>query len=339
MARNTEQALNIRAFLAGGLCLASALVAAGCAGNSLGAGKYSSPMGAGPASETRATDNYTASRQLIEAKRMVKGGEYSLVIPRLQQLTSQFPGDQAAIEARYYLGLSYYNIGGYGDSLQNFREYAELAPQGEFAASAKEYIQRMTETAPSTPAETSVKIRDTLARAAMKPDDASIKMELANLYWDAARYDEAGGVYAELLAKWPNLMNDTVVRTRVAVEKDGKLTVLSPQEAERRYREQDPLQIFNVSSFRSGRFEDWNATARERYYNVAGQAVNRSARPLEDVRVTVTIYGMGQMVFDTQTSSLGTLQPGETRAFSVQFSKFDNIFNVTRHECVGTFRR
>ncbi len=312
---------------------------AGCAGNTLGVGAYSSGMGRGPVSETRATDSFAASKQLVEARRMVKGGEYSLVIPRLQQLTMEFPSDPAAIEARYYLGLSYFNIGGYDQALQYFREYAELAPQGENAESAKSYIQRMTENAPATPTEVDVKIRDALARAATNPDDAAIKMELANLYWDAGRYAEAGKVYQELLAKWPNLMNDTVVRTRVALEKDGTLTVLSPQETERRFHEKEPLQIFNVSSFRSGRFEDWNATARERYYNVAGQAVNQSERPLEDARITVTIYGMGQMVFDTQTVSLGTLQPGEVRAFSVQFSKFDNIFNVTRHECVGTFRR
>ncbi len=319
--------------------MASVLVAAGCAGNSLAVGRPSPSPDRGAVSEVRATDNYAASNRLAEAKRMVKAGEYSLVIPRLQQLKSQFPGDQAAIEARYYLGLSYYNVGGYGDALQNFKEYTELAPQGENIASAQEHIQRMTQNAPSTPAETDVKIRDAAARSAANPEDASIKLELANLYWDAARYDEAGKVYGELLAKWPNLMNDTVVRTRIAVDKNGALTVLSPQETERRYREQDPLQIFNVSSFRSGRFEDWNATARERYYSVAGQAVNRSQRPLEDVRITVTIYGIGQMVYDTQTVSLGALQPGETRAFSVQFSKFDNIFNVTRHECVGTFRR
>jgi tetratricopeptide (TPR) repeat protein len=305
----------------------------------MGADQFSSPMGRGPVSETRATDNYAASKQLAEARRMVKGGEYSLVIPRLQQLTMQFPGDAAAVEARYYLGLSYYNIGGYAEALENFREYAELAPQGENLAAAKDYIKRMTDNAPSTPTEMDQKIRDAKAREAANPEDAAVKMELANLYWDAARYAEAGTVYEALLAKWPNLMNDTVVRTRVAPEKDGTLTVLSPQEAERRYREQEPLQIFNVSSFRSGRFEDWNATAREKYYNVAGQAVNRSEGPLEDARITVTIYGMGQMVYDTQTVSLGTLQPGETRAFSVQFSRFDNIFNVTRHECVGTFRR
>ena len=270
---------------------------------------------------------------------MVKAGEYSLVIPRLQQLTTQFPGDQAAIEARYYLGLSYYSIGGYGEALQNFKEYVNLAPEGENAASAKEHIQRMTENAPPTAVEMDQKIADAKARAAANPEDAAVKMELANLFWDAGRYAEAGKVYEELLAKWPNLLNDTVVRTRVTREKDGSYTVLSPQEAERRYREQEPLQIFNVSSFRSGRFDNWNATANERYYNVDGQAVNRSEKPLEDVRVTVTIYGMGQMVYDTQTVSLGTLQPGETRAFSVQFSRFDDIYNVSRHECLGTFRR
>jgi len=331
--------LNIRAFLTVGFCVASVLVTAGCAGVSKNSARYSPSAGKAPAAEARATDNYAAANQLAEAKRMVKAGEYSLVIPRLTQLTSEFPGDQAAVEARYFLGVAYYNLGGYGDALQNFKEYGELAPQGEHTVSAKEYIQRLTANAPATPAETNQKILDALARSAAKPEDASIKLELANLYWEAARYDEAGKVYAELLAKWPNLMNDTVVRTRVAVEADGSLTVLSPQETERRYREQDPLQIFNVSAFRSGRFEDWNATARERYYNVAGQAVNRSARPLEDARITVTIYGMGQMVYDTQTTSLGTLQPGETRAFSVQFSKFDNIFNVTRYDCTGTFRR
>ena len=317
----------------------SALVAAGCAGTQLGADRYSSPMGRGPVSEARATDNFAASKQLAEARRMVKGGEYSLVIPRLQQLTTAFPGDPAAVEARYYLGLSYYNIGGFGEALKNFREYAELAPQGENIAAAKGYIGRMTENAPATATEVDQKIRDVQARATASPEDAAVKMELANLYWDAARYAEAGKVYQELLAKWPNLMNDTVVRTRVALEKDGTLTVLSPQEAERRYREQEPLQIFNVSSFRSGRFDNWNATASEKYYNVAGQAVNRSERPLEDVRITVTIYGMGQMVYDTQAVSLGTLQPGEVRAFNVQLSKFDSIFNVSRHECVGTFRR
>jgi tetratricopeptide (TPR) repeat protein len=322
-----------------GFCLVSALLVAGCAGTPLGAGGYSSPMGRGPVSETRATDNYAASKQLAEAKRMVKGGEYSLVIPRLQQLTTQFPGDEAAIEARYYLGLSYYNIGGHDEALQNFREYAELAPQGENTAAARDYIQRMTENAPATPTEMDQKIREARARVEANPEDAAAKMALANLYWDAARYDEAGTVYQTLLAKWPNLMNDTVVRTRVALEQDGTLTVLSPLEADRRYKEQEPLQIFNVSSFRSGRFDDWNASAREKYYNVTGQAVNRSERPLEDVRITVTIYGIGQMVYDTQTVSLGYLQPGETRAFSVQFSRFDEIFNVSRHECVGTFRR
>jgi len=119
----------------------------------------------------------------------------------------------------------------------------------------------------------------------------------------------------------------------------GNLVVLSPAKMEQRYRELEPLKIYNVSSFRSGRFEGWPATANERYYNVAGQAVNQSEQALADVSIVVTIYGLGQMVYDTQTVPIGSMRPGEVRAFNAQFSRFDNIYNITRHECTGTFRR
>jgi hypothetical protein len=81
------------------------------------------------------------------------------------------------------------------------------------------------------------------------------------------------------------------------------------------------------------------AVAQQRDYNVSGQAVNVGDTPLEDVRLIVTIYGLGQLVYDTQTVALGALQPGEVRAFSVQFTRFDDINNIVRHECRGTFRR
>jgi hypothetical protein len=60
---------------------------------------------------------------------------------------------------------------------------------------------------------------------------------------------------------------------------------------------------------------------------------------LYGVQVFVTIYGFGNVVFDTSTINIGRLNPGETRAFSVRFSNFDNIENVRRHEAVGTFQR
>ena len=43
--------------------------------------------------------------------------------------------------------------------------------------------------------------------------------------------------------------------------------------------------------------------------------------------------------YDTTTVSVGRLNPGEIRAFSVRFSNFDNIENINRYECVASFQR
>jgi tetratricopeptide (TPR) repeat protein len=301
---------------------------------------WSTAIGQGPVGATHTSDPGSAAKDLAVARRMVNTGEFSLVIPRLQQIVSNYPAAQAAIEARYYLGRSYYAVGAYNDALRYLDEYIDLAPDGEHVDAGRELLARLTDrvdTPDASELETQVaRLRELIVA---EPDNMAPQLELANLLWEQGHYQQSGILYGELLERWPGLESDMAIRRRVERDTAGRLIVLTPQEVERRYRESEPLVIYNVSSFRSGRFEGWPATAHERYYNVTGQAVNQSARSLQDVRVIVTIYGFGHMVYDTQTVNLGGLRPGEARAFSVQFSRFDDIHNVTRHECVGTFRR
>ncbi len=327
------------------LCVAVCVVSAfvGCAmtePSGAGLDAWSTGIGHGPVGSSHASDPSTAARELAVARRMVRVGEFSLVIPRLQQIISKYPGDPAAIEARYYLGQSYYSVGAYNDALRYLNEYIELAPGGEHVASGREYVARLTdqeiEIAPTELEEKAATLQDAIDQ---EPENMAAHLELANLYWEHGEYQSAGNVYGELLRRWPRIAQDPVVQRRIERDAAGKITVLTPKEVERRHREEEPLLIYNVSSFRSGRFEGWPATSHNRYYNVTGQAVNQSQNLLRDVRVVVTIYGFGHMVYDTKTVNLGTLRPQEVRAFSVQFSQFDNIHNITRHECVGTFRR
>ncbi len=338
--RNEQIALNRGVPL---VCVAVCIVSAvlGCAGtDSSGDDRWASPMGRGPVGATHSSDPATAAKELAVARRMVRAGEFSLVIPRLQQIVSKYPGDSAAIEARYYLGRSYYAVGAYNDALRYLNEYIELAPAGEHVDAGREYIAQLTDRPLDvTPTELETKAAALQSVIEEEPENIAARLELANLYWDGSKYDNAGAVYEELLRRWPRLESDPVVQRRIERDESGEITVLTPREVERRHREAEPLVIYNVSAFRSGRFEGWPATAHERYYNVTGQAVNQSQQPLHDVRVVVTIYGFGHMVYDTKTVNLGTLRPGEVRAFSTQFSQFDNIYNITRHECVGTFRR
>ena len=332
-----------RAVLSSGLCAALlALMAAGS--GCMGAKRtteWSSPMGKGPVSETHALEDYGAAKQLAQAKRMVKGGQYSLAIPRLQQIVTQFPADASGIEARHHLGVSYYMVGEYQQALDHFNQHLSMNPEGALSGESRDYVAKLTQA--ERPAEQrgggDVRVAELESAFAAKPDDMAAGLELAALRWERGEYPQAGEVYRNLLARWPGLEQDTLVRTRMAKETDGSWTVLDPVEAERRFREAEPLRIFNVASFRSGRYSGWQAVAQQRDYNVSGQAVNVGDTPLEDVRVIVTIYGLGQLVYDTQTVALGALQPREVRAFSVQFSRFDDINNIVRHECRGTFRR
>lgn len=279
----------------------------------------------------------SASRELATARRMIKAGESSLVIPRLQSLVDTYPGDESALTARFFLGKAYYNVGAYTDAHRWLTEYVGLVPDSEFSEEGRQLLANMSGDGQSV-----VKVDDLADLAAAidaDPDALAPRLAYADALWEKGRYEEAGPVYDALLKRWPQLASDVAVSRRVERDGSGSLVVLSPGEMQRRYREAEPLRIYNVSSFRSGRFEGLPSVAREKFYNVAGQAVNQSESSLEDVRITVTIYGFGQMVYDTQTISLGSLRPREVRAFSAQFSRFDDIHNVQRHECVGSFRR
>jgi tetratricopeptide (TPR) repeat protein len=281
-----------------------------------------------------------AKKDFAVAKRMVQAGEFSLVIPRLQQIITKYPGEPVAIEARYYLAQSYNAVNAYDDALRYANEYLELNPEGPHAESGRELLARLTSTIQEeNPAHQQEEIERLLALIEASSDAMAPKLELAEFYWTHSEYEKAGALYRELLQQWPGLAEDAAIRRRMTPDNRGQWVVLSPQEAERRYREEEPLLIYNINAYRSGRLEGWPVTGVERYYNVAGQAVNQSERPLDDVRIIVTIYGFGHMVYDTKTISLGTLRPREVRAFSAQFSNFDNIHNIARHECAATFRR
>ena len=114
-------------------------------GSSVNNDSWSTPIGHGPVVSSHAGYSASAAKEFAIAKRMVEAGEYSLVIPRLQQIISKYPGDPKSIEARYLLGQSYYAVGAYNDALHYLNEYIELAPDGSHSVDAKDFIAQLTE--------------------------------------------------------------------------------------------------------------------------------------------------------------------------------------------------
>ncbi len=295
----------------------------------------------GPLTANSATVSNASARQALnDAMGMIRAGEHSMAIPRLTSITSRFPGSDAAVDAWYFLGLTYYKIDGLYNAERYFSKYLALEPDGKYAALSREYVAGIIE---------SVRQRETNREAlesriakyegVSEPEELATHLELADSYWNNSEYEKASVVYQKLLTVWPSLKEDVIIRRRMEIGPDGSWIILTPEEVNRRYKEAEPLSIFNTASWKSGQFRPLQLDYTNVYYNVSGQAVNRSESPLQDVRVTITIFNFGGQVYDVQTQHLGSLRPGETRAFSVRFSNFDNIDNVHRFECVGTYQR
>jgi len=297
---------------------------------------YSGPF----AVNNTALINASAQQELAQVKGMMKAGEYSIVIPRLTSIVSQYSDTEAGIDARYFLGLTYYKIDGLYNADQNFQKYLELAPQGKYAALSREYIASIEGVLAKSHTEQAA-LEERVARYddVAAPEELAAHLELADVYWNNREYEKAGVLYTKILKAWPSLKEDAIIRQRMERTPDGNYVILTPEEVERRYADAEPLAIFNTRSWRSGRFRSDQYDYTDQFYNVSGQAVNRAQYPLRDVTVIVTIFSFGGTVYDTRTISIGRMNPGETRAFSVRFTNFDNIENVRRFECVGTYQR
>jgi tetratricopeptide (TPR) repeat protein len=281
----------------------------------------------------------SARRDVDDARRLVQAGDAATAIPRLVHVISKYPESRPATEARYWLGVAYHRVRSYREAIELFEEYVALAPEGPHAADARDYIARLREEYDRkflTPDEIDRRIADVDARLREAPGEPELLAQRAGLLWQRGNYEAAGQAYAALVRADPAWRDDETVRRRVDFHADGTYTVLDPATFLQRQRVANPLRIENTASFESGRDL---FTQQRLFYVVTGQAYNQGDSTLYGVRVFVTIYGFGNVVYDSGAVHLGRLNPGERRAFSIRFSNFDNIENVVRYECEGSFER
>lgn len=283
-----------------------------------------------------------AARDLNVSKKMLRAGNYSQAIPRLLKVLGDAPSSREAVEAHYHLGLAYDAIRDLRNAQIQLKQYLDRAPDGEYADDARARVQQLSGTLDEkfvSPSEIDSRIATARQRAAQAPDEVGPQLELADLLWSKENYAEAGDVYTKILQRWPALKDDTVIRQRMYRDNAGAWRPLDPDTTLRLAADQDPLVVYNTTSFRSARTGDNSRSFQAQKYNVTGEAMNRGSSKMTDVELAVTIYGFGGKVFETKNVKVGTLAPGAARPFSVVFENFDDIENVNRFDVKGYFSR
>lgn len=278
-------------------------------------------------------------REVDAAQGMMDDGEFHAVIPRLQYAISKYPVTKPTLDARYMLGVSYYQISAYRESILALNDYLRLSPEGPHAAECAEMVDRLeNELERQFPTTSALDEEIALLERSLseQPSSAELGVQLAEKLWTRGDYERSGALYWELQRAHPEFSNSDHIRTRIEALPEGGYVVLDPDEVERRAVTKEPIAVFGVNAFKAGRDI---LSAVPRYYVVTGQVVNRSDKVVNSVEILTTIYGFGDVVYDTNTSRIGRMAPGDVRAFNVRFTSFPNINRINRYKCVVNFQR
>lgn len=282
---------------------------------------------------------YSARQEINSARRLIDREDYQAAVARLHITIEGRPTTEAAIDARYFLGLAYFLMDGHENAIPSLNDYLRLDPSGPYATHARDLITRIdTQHKRDYPGKNQLDAQIAELRQQIGEDANAnnLRITLADLLWKRAAYAEAGDVYRQIVQTDPSFARTRTFADRIEVQADGQYIYLTPQEIERRSIEREPLVIVNTRSFQSGR---QLFTQVPRFYVVTGVAANRSDTTLNDVEVDIAIYNFSNTVYDARTVRIGRLAPGSSRAFSIRFSNFEDINNIDRYKCTGTFRR
>ena len=281
----------------------------------------------------------SAQQELSDAWRKYNRQQYHEAIANLLHLHSRYSGTSAGIESRHLLGLCYYQVDGFIDSIQSFKDYLRLAPQGKYAADSKRHIKEIS-IAYEAKFPSKNRLQSEIASLekdlSASPQSVTTKLKLADRYWKLGSYARAADLYVAAAQSDPAITRDQTFNERIDLHADGTFTVISPSVQTEQAIEREPVIVTNTNSFKSGRDL---FTQERKYYVVGGQVVNRSRETIYGVEVITTIYGFANAVWDTKQYRVGRMYPGETRAFSFRFQNFRNLDDINHYESKVTYQR
>ncbi|MFW5870141.1 MAG: FxLYD domain-containing protein [Candidatus Sumerlaeota bacterium] len=271
--------------------------------------------------------------------------ERRYVVARAQymRILNTYPQTPERERILYRIGRTLYNdqIQLLVEAREAYELYLDEYPQGEYAEEARSSLRRIE----AVQANRTAEARSRMARVAgdvvklqeaiqNDPYNADLFISMGNALWKLGLYDDALEAYLHAQEINAAVKEYDLMKKRVMVDADGEAVPLTPGLQSKLDREDNPLVVFNTHSYNSRSIEaDGRRTPKEIYFNVQGLVRNQSSRTLENVVVEVRFMNAAGRQVDVQRQRIGTMPPGAVRAFGVQASRYDNIYNISNYRC------
>ncbi len=277
--------------------------------------------------------------QLERADEAFSKGEYLFAATLYESISDRYPlNTPQRAEFRLRQGLALYKLNTYHDARRVFLDLIQEFPESTEAVDARAYIQRVDYyMSPYTGqrAEAFGEVQDDLARLeALKvqyPHDDRIHRTIGELYWELGNYDEAMRHYTRAMEL--DAANREILYNRghlKVVDEQGTLAVMTPEEQLDREREEQPLQVFNLYTYKQRGRGDLGSSFYDKY-TLTGMVRNQSRQIQRNVRLNVTFYNAQFYVLGSAERMIGTMAPGEVRSFVISTDTADNLYNIEHY--------
>ena len=277
------------------------------------------------------------------ADRAFEQRQYEQAAAYYESLLDQYPEETDGYQhILFQLGLSHYLVGSLDEANVVFRRYLQSYPEGEYAQLALRYREKIAlQQSPD-------RVREELLGRARSdeaqlrrllqehPNDSSLLVALGNLLYDTGRYEEAVDLYHRALRIGAAHQERQLISERMMLDEDGRPVPVTPEMLRRIERERRPLVIYNTRDYRSRERTGSNGGGGSfAFYNVTGMVRNQSSRILHNVMLELTFFNNVNQIEDVTHVYIGTLAPGDIRAFRAAAGNFDTVDNIDDYAIIA----
>ena len=310
---------------------ACAVLVAGCVACA------SSPSGIGSAFTSLSLDH-----QYQTAMGAYERQDYALAVAAIENLIDRLPPKSAQREEIYYKqGVAYLKLKNYYDAERVLQGYILDYRGGRYEEEAALYCAAIAtaraELGHAAEARLEAAIGDLnrlLELEKEHPSDPEIKYQLGNIYYEVGEYEDAGKKYFEAQELEAAYRQNELVMRRLFINDQGEPEALSPGALQRIERERHPLVIFDKMTYYQRRTSS-SFSARQVYAVLTGKVRNQGSQRVRGVTIEVRFLNARNQILDVQPVQIGTLGPGEVRAFLARASNYDSLLNITRIDTIA----
>ncbi len=274
------------------------------------------------------------------ADRAFENREYVLAAARYESLRDRYPETSLREDITFRQGMALYSVASYHDAHDVFVDYLAEYPRGRYLADTKDCLRKIDVLmSRSTPAEAK-KLQaakenanlDVLNKLLVEhPTDWRVLEAIGDALWKLGNYDEAIASYYKAHSIASAYEERELNNGKLVLDCDGKPIAVNPRILEQMEIERQPVRVYALHAYTS-RGKTKKVGADIQFYNLTGSVRNQGTRLLHDVEVQVLYKDVAGNILDVDYVTIGTLGPGEVRAFLSRADDYDNLYNIVDHE-------